>query len=122
MYSKTCRRHRHHYGQCPLQYEAALAVDAIKLFTRAFYGILRKDNDFLQDAVTSRGDKVIKCTDDSEVRTGPGVKILEEMKAVRFLVYIRFLVELLVCVLFLCKSVLPHESTTLVFLELSGPG
>ena len=65
------------------QYEAALAVDAIKLFTRAFKSILRKDSDFLQDAVTSRGDKLIKCTDDSEVKTGHGMKILEEMKTVR---------------------------------------
>ena len=66
-----------------MQYEAALAVDAIKLFTSAFNSILRKNNDFLQDAVTSRGDKLTKCTDDSEVKTGPGIRILQEMKTVR---------------------------------------
>ncbi|PVD34154.1 hypothetical protein C0Q70_05417 [Pomacea canaliculata] len=54
-------------GTKSMSYEAALAVDAVQVFTRAFTSILDSDKTFLHEALTSGGNKVIKCTDESEV-------------------------------------------------------
>ncbi|KAK7495312.1 hypothetical protein BaRGS_00013494 [Batillaria attramentaria] len=71
-------------GTSHIKYEAALAVDAVKLFYKAFSQIRLTDRNFLRESQTSPGSKVIKCTDDSHVRSGPGVRILEEMKKTEF--------------------------------------
>lgn len=57
-------------------------MDAVQVFTRAFTSILDSDKTFLHEALTSGGNKVIKCTDESEVKSGFGARILQEMKKV----------------------------------------
>nr|NP_001191398.1 glutamate receptor subunit protein GluR3 precursor [Aplysia californica]AAP41205.1 glutamate receptor subunit protein GluR3 [Aplysia californica] len=67
-----------------LNYEAALAADSVRLFTRAFGSLLHKNPGFLRRSRLAGIGKSLKCTDDSEVRTGYGEEILQEMKRVRF--------------------------------------
>ncbi|KAL8574342.1 hypothetical protein ACOMHN_059138 [Nucella lapillus] len=71
-------------GNDKFKYEAALAADGVRLFTNAFRAILNEDKQFLHSALTSGANNFIKCTDDSEVKTGPGVLILDKMKKMQF--------------------------------------
>ncbi|GFS12028.1 glutamate receptor [Elysia marginata] len=71
-------------GTRSLNYEAALAVDSVRLFTRAFGKILEMESDFIRRSRLASLDQSLKCTDDSMVRAGHGEKILEQMKKVKF--------------------------------------
>ncbi|XP_076446346.1 glutamate receptor-like [Babylonia areolata] len=70
-------------GTDTLKYEAALAVDAVRLFTKAVTSSVR-DGQFLQKAFSDSSNALIKCTDDSHVRSGAGVQVLQEMKKTVF--------------------------------------
>ncbi|XP_041357984.1 glutamate receptor-like [Gigantopelta aegis] len=68
-----------------LKYEAALAVDAVKLFTRALGKILSTDSDFLRRKGRRTGSgKTVKCTDDSVIGTRHGKTVLEALKKTEF--------------------------------------
>ena len=70
------------------QYEAALAVDAVKLFTRALGKILSSDSDFLRRKGRRTGPgKTVKCTDDSVIGTRHGKTVLEALKKVSIVHY-----------------------------------
>ncbi|KAK3781138.1 hypothetical protein RRG08_020080 [Elysia crispata] len=71
-------------GSRTFNYEAALAVDSVRLFTRAFGKILEEEPDFIRRSRLASLSQSLKCTDDSMVRAGHGEKILEQMKKVEF--------------------------------------
>ncbi|CAL1537976.1 unnamed protein product [Lymnaea stagnalis] len=71
-------------GTNHVNYEAALAADSVRLFKSAFGSILQKDPNFLRRSRSGTAGKSMKCTDDSEIKTGHGQMILEEMKKVKF--------------------------------------
>ncbi|XP_050415805.1 glutamate receptor isoform X1 [Patella vulgata] len=72
-------------GKKSIKYEAALAVDAVRLFTRSFSGILGIDPNFIHRQTGSANEnKGIKCTDDSLVTSRQGDKIIKAMKSVNF--------------------------------------
>ncbi|CAG5133809.1 unnamed protein product, partial [Candidula unifasciata] len=68
-------------GSKHLSYEAALAADGVRLFTRAVGSVLNKEPSFLR---RTRLSKTMKCTDDSDVQSGYGNKLLSEMKKIKF--------------------------------------
>uniref|UniRef100_A0A2C9KDL9 Glutamate receptor n=2 Tax=Biomphalaria TaxID=6525 RepID=A0A2C9KDL9_BIOGL len=69
-------------GSKHVHYEAALAADAVRLFNSAFMSIIKKDPSFLKRMRTT--GNTVKCTDDSDVKTGHGHVVLEEMKKTKF--------------------------------------
>ncbi|ESO90630.1 hypothetical protein LOTGIDRAFT_122838, partial [Lottia gigantea] len=71
-------------GTKKIKYEAALAVDAVRLFTRSFSGILGMEPNFLHRQSSLNENKGIKCTDDSLVTSRQGDKIIKQMKSVNF--------------------------------------
>ena len=66
-----------------------LAIDAVRLFTKSFRAIIANDYRFLRQSVSPDGHNLRKCTDDSEIITGPGEKVMSYLTKVSVPVVLR---------------------------------